>query len=35
MMTWTQLLMILGIITCAEQLFRLIDYIEGNGRQIG
>lgn len=29
MNTWTQLLMILGIITCAVQLFRLIDLIEG------
>jgi len=29
MNTWTLMLMILGIITCAVQLFRLIDFIEG------
>ena len=29
MNTWTLMLMLLGIITCAVQLFRLIDLIEG------
>jgi len=33
MNTWTLMLMILGMITCALQLFRLIDFIEGKNRQ--
>ena len=30
MVTWTSMLMLLGIITCVVQMFRLIDFIEGN-----
>ena len=33
MNTWTLMLMLLGIITCAVQLFRLIDLIEGKTRR--